>query len=195
MADLDLILNRVRAYEPKLVELPPGDIFQAAVAIILHEPEGGHPEILFIERAIKQGDPWSGQMAFPGGKLDPADHDLEVTAIRETSEEVGVELGKPVGRLDDVHGSRSSREHLRVAPFVFHAEKRPRITINPEVAATVWIPVHWMLNPSSRVQYTFDHDQYPGTYSAFQFDRFTVWGLTHRILSNFVNLLDRRFPT
>ena len=94
---LDEIRARIRAHDATLAE-PDGEVRQAAVALILHEPDGSSPEILFIERAKREGDPWSGQMALPGGRRDTEDRDLQTTAARETFEEVGISLRTPLER-------------------------------------------------------------------------------------------------
>src|SRR5262245_51926666 len=75
----------------------------AAVALILVPGHTGL-ETLFIRRAVRVGDPWSGQVGLPGGRRDPADVDLEHTAIRETREELAVDLGlaERLGPLDDL---------------------------------------------------------------------------------------------
>src|SRR5215471_21768996 len=92
---------RDRAHRPATLR---GDERFAAVAAILRDREG-EAEVLLIRRAQKTGDPWSGHMAFPGGRQDPSDLDLLHTAVRETQEEVGLELSPGrnlIGRLDDL---------------------------------------------------------------------------------------------
>jgi 8-oxo-dGTP pyrophosphatase MutT (NUDIX family) len=166
----------------------------AAVALVFHQPAGGEAELLFIERAKKEGDPWSGQMAFPGGRRDPRDPDIAATASRETLEEVGVRLDRPIGRLDDFSGSRSPRVGaLVVSPFVYELVERPLLVPNAEVQSTVWIPVPWILHPDSSFDYPFEREGYTGTFPAIRFDRYTVWGLTYRILGNLFAVLGRDF--
>ncbi len=168
------------------------EALQAAVALILHEPEGSSPEILFIERATREADPWSGQMALPGGRRDPEDPDLETTAARETFEEVGVELVAPIGRLDDFAGNRPRIPQIIVSPYVYELEARPRVMINHEVSSAVWIPVEWILGPESSVRYAFDRGVSDETFPGIRYDRYTVWGLTYRILTNFFEVLGRQ---
>ena len=168
------------------------EALQAAVALILHEPEGSSPEILFIERATREADPWSGQMALPGGRRDPEDLDLETTAARETFEEVGVELVAPIGRLDDFAGNRPRIPQIIVSPYVYELEARPRVMINHEVSSAVWIPVERILGPESSVRYAFDRGISDETFPGIRYDRYTVWGLTYRILTNFFEVLGRQ---
>ena len=191
---LDLIQKRLDLHRPSLVE-PEGNFWRAAVAIILHEPPDGHPEVLFIERARREGDPWSGHMAFPGGRHDPDDHDLAHTAARETEEEVGVSLGAPIARLDDFDGSRNARpRQLVVSPFVYRLDQRPPIATNHEVNSTVWVPVPTLLDPAASGPYRFEREAYGGTFPAIHHDGYTIWGLTYRILGNFFEVLGTSLP-
>lgn len=192
--DLPLIRTLVEAHSPTLVEKTDAGQMVAAVALVFHQPAGGAPELLFIERAKKEGDPWSGQMAFPGGRRDPRDPDIAATASRETLEEVGVRLDPPIGRLDDFSGSRNPRVGpLVVSPFVYELAERPLLVPNVEVQSTVWIPVPWILHPDSSFDYPFEREGYTGTFPAIRFDRYTVWGLTYRILGNLFAVLGRDF--
>ena len=194
--DLAEIRARIEAHRPALAS-PPGDgdpPLLAAVALVFHQPEGGAPELLFIERARKEGDPWSGQMACPGGRRDPSDADVAATAAREAFEEVGVELGAPFGRLDDFAGSRNPRvPPLVVSPFTYEVRERPRLVPNAEVQSTVWIPVPWILHPDSSYDYRFERPEFSGTFPAIRFESYTVWGLTYRILGNLFAVLGRAF--
>ncbi|MEE9278908.1 MAG: CoA pyrophosphatase [Myxococcota bacterium] len=192
--ELSAILERVGTYRANVVTHMSDDVMRAAVALILHEPEAGSPEILFIERATREGDPWSGHMALPGGRQEPEDADLQATAARETLEEVGVALRDPVGRLDDFSGSRNPRvPPLIVAPYVYEMASRPEVTVNHEVSSAVWIPVQWILQPESSVEYEVERAELGQTFPAIRYDRYTVWGLTYRILTNFFEVLGQDF--
>jgi 8-oxo-dGTP pyrophosphatase MutT (NUDIX family) len=193
--DLARIRARIESHRPTLANPPTDDRpLLAAVALVFHQPPGGAPELLFIERARKEGDPWSGQMAFPGGRHDPGDSDISATASREAFEEVGVELDRPFGRLDDFSGSRNPRvPPLVVSPFVYEARERPTLMPNEEVQSTVWIPVPWILHPDSSYDYRFERPEFSGTFPAIRFEGYTVWGLTYRILGNLFEVLGREF--
>lgn len=192
--DLPRIRARIEGHRPTLA-LPADEArLLAAVALVFHQPVGGAPELLFIERARREGDPWSGQMAFPGGRRDPRDPDIATTASRETLEEVGLKLDAPFGRLDDFSGSRNPRvPPLVVSPFVYQVHDRPRLAPNAEVQSTVWIPLPWILHPDSSTDYPFEREGFSGTFPAIRFERYTVWGLTYRILHNLFTVLGREF--
>src|SRR6059036_755615 len=95
---------------------------RAAVALVLRDGPSGI-ELLFIRRADHPEDPWSGQMAFPGGRSEPGDPDPRATAVRETEEEIGVDLARDaeyLGPLDEVRAAARLRPvDLAISPFVF----------------------------------------------------------------------------
>jgi len=157
----------------------------AAVAIIINPNDQGG-SVLFIKRTERRGDPWSGQIAFPGGRKSPIDKGLAETAVRETREEVGIELTghELLGHLPIVT-TRSRR--LRVLPFVFQLKSIVSIRANEEVADAFWVPLSDLegLEVESR-DVRVDH----GTLSADSYivDGRVIWGLTFRIINL---LLDR----
>lgn len=185
------IRERLAAYEPKLAEAPSEAPASAAVALVFCAPAGGAAELLFIERALREGDPWSGHMAFPGGRRDRRDLDLVATSLRETREEVGLELGRPIARLDDFANARAGA--LVVSPFVYELESRPSLSPNREVQSTVWIPVPWLLHPDAAVDYEISRESQKMVFPAVRYDRYTVWGLTYRILVNLFQVLGKDF--
>lgn len=194
MPELSLIRGRIGGYSPDLARPEPGGR-EAAVALVVHKPRVHALEILFIERAVRQGDPWSGQMAFPGGRRDPSDADVLSTAVRETQEEVGLELEEPIGRLDDVQGTPRLLDHrLVISAFVFEAPDRNQGPTSSEVQSTVWVPVPHLLDPASAVKFQFEHGDYSGRFPGVRFEGYTIWGLTYRILRQFFEVLQHELP-
>ena len=191
------IRRRLTAHEPRI--LPPA-AFEASVAMVLR-PSADGAEALFIERSKKPRDPWSGQMAFPGGRLDDDDRDLRHTAERETEEEVGLSLdgARLVGRLDDQTGQRAGQgRQLRIAAFVYElaAGTGNDLILNYEVAEALWVPLAWFEDPARVIDYRhppYPEVSFPGVIVGDP-ERHIVWGLTFRFLAAFFEILDRRFP-
>ncbi len=166
------------------------DVPSAAVVAILHENADG-PAVLFIERATHENDPWSGHMAFPGGRAEVSDESSFVTAARETAEEIGVDItgAQLLGRLTDLQGGpRGTGMQLRVTPHVcwWHGE-RPIVALNHEVAATIWVPLTDLANDKRFIQYS--HHKYPEmSWPGIELDDGrVVWGLTLRMLQDLFN--------
>ena len=170
-------------------EMPPEGRNQAAVAMVFREePEA--TEVLFIERASHPGDPWSGHMAFPGGRVDPVDASLRAAAERETREEVGVELraAEYLGRLDDIEGYRGGRKvGLVISAFAYYHPEPEDLIPSYEVAEALWVPVSRLWDPTRRVDH---HYQGAGPYPGIQVSEaaaHVVWGLTYRFVQNFLD--------
>ena len=156
---------------------------QAAVALMLREREG--LEVFVIKRADRAGDPWSGHMALPGGRREPDDEDAYHTARRETLEEVSVDLseGKLLGRLDDM-GPQSAGRRLVVSTFVVALDAEPGRLDLREVAEAFWMPVEKLVEQDVEIA------DFPGSWPAFTYkERYVVWGLTHRILTQLRTLI------
>jgi 8-oxo-dGTP pyrophosphatase MutT (NUDIX family) len=193
---LDEIRAHLADYRPSTTPTRERPAFEAAVALVLHPAADGGSELLFIERAQREGDPWSGHMAFPGGRREAGDRDLRHTAERETLEEVGLTLPEPFGHLDHFSGSRNVRvPPLLVAPYVYAVPERPVLTENHEVNSTVWIPLRHILDPDSWIDYQIEREGNRMAFPAFEYDGYTVWGLTYRILRNFFDVLGRAIPS
>jgi 8-oxo-dGTP pyrophosphatase MutT (NUDIX family) len=194
---LDEIRAQLLDYRPSTAPSRERPAFEAAVAVVLHQPAGeASAELLFIERAQREGDPWSGHMAFPGGRREARDGDLQQTAARETLEEVGLALPEPLGRLDHFSGSRNTRvPPLLVAPYVYAVRERPDLIHNHEVNSTVWVPLRWILDPDSWIEYEIEREGSRMGFPAFRYDDYTVWGLTYRILRNFFDVVGRTIPS
>ena len=149
---LDQIARRLAEHRPIL--LPPGNGAQAAVAFILRNTERG-PEGLFIERATRDGDPWSGNVGLPGGRVEKEDGSLRETAERETREEIGLDLSRrlPLGRLSDIAGAHLP---VRVACFVYLVTGEPPLLLSDEVTEAFWVSLAALTAPG-----TPDHSQNP----------------------------------
>ncbi len=160
----------------------------AAVALILTpDPDS----LLLIRRALREGDPWSGHMALPGGRQDPAEGDLVMTAIRETQEEVGLVLdpAQLIGTLDDVVPRTPVLPPIAVRPFVFLLDRRPELRLNPEVAAAQWVPLDLLLHPDTYHTVRYDIHGVSRDFQAYRIEEAVVWGLTERIISNLLHHL------
>lgn len=166
----------------------------AAIALVVRTGPGGHPELLMIKRAEAERDPWSGHVACPGGRMDPGDHDLAQTAIRETWEETGVDLsahGRLLGHLDDLAPRSPQLPPIVIRPFA--AVVRPEVEIVPssEVAEAFWVPL-----PAIRERAAWGTGMVeiagmgPVRVPAFLHGTYTVWGLTERVLREFLGRIE-----
>ena len=169
----------------------------AAVALILDSAAStDDPEIIFIERARVPNDPWSGHIAFPGGRREPGDQLSLDTAVRETEEEIGVDLsaGQLLGQLDDLTGRRS--HHLVVSCFVFMMSSVGPFRQNHEVANVFTLPISRLLETKrqTEVQYDAWQGQVFPAIRLGNHEELIVWGLTYRFLENFFALLGHQLP-
>lgn len=162
---------------------------RAAVAVVLHDAPAG-PELLFIERAARFGDPWSGQMAFPGGRLDPGDADDRAAAERETREEVGLDLAGAewLGRLGDVDAGIRVVAPLVLSAFVYRLDAPPALVRNHEVRETLWVPMSRLVDPAHRVRHRFGVARFPGIVVG-EPGRHVVWGLTYQLVDDLLRLV------
>jgi len=161
----------------------------AAVAVLLHEGAEGL-EALFIHRAERAGDTWSGQIAFPGGRREPDDADLRATAIRETHEEIGVDLttAEPFGVLDDMYPRTPVLPPVVVRPFVFGVVERPPITLSAEVQDAFWVSFRALAAPGVQQEVTIHHRGAARVLPGYVLGNGTIWGTTERILANLLSL-------
>jgi 8-oxo-dGTP pyrophosphatase MutT (NUDIX family) len=181
---------RLRNYKPTEIPFENGMI-AAAVAVILHDGDEGL-EALFIQRAVRVGDTWSGQIAFPGGRREPSDPDLLTTAIRETHEEIGVDLtsAERLGVLDDLHPRTPVLPPVVVRPFVFALTSYPTIVESPEVQSAFWISFQALAAPGVRGTVTVDHPGIPRqVLPAYTIGNRTIWGMSERILTSLISLV------
>ena len=187
MITLAAVRRALRDHRPEPVEAP--EARPAAVALILLEGARGL-ETLLIRRAERPDDPWSGQIALPGGRRDAADPDLMTTAMRETREETGVDLtpAEHLGALDDLYPRTPTLPPVVVRPFVFALTGRPALTPSREVQRAFWLPLERLAEPGVRRELTLSLQGTERILPAYLVDGELIWGLTERILTPFLRL-------
>jgi 8-oxo-dGTP pyrophosphatase MutT (NUDIX family) len=157
-------------------------------------PSPGSTEILFIERSRYDKDPWSGQMAFPGGMVEHFDADPRKAAERETVEEVGIELADArfLGRLDDQQGRhRGHAAGIVVGGYVYAVDAGVSARPNVEVEDVVWTPVDRFLDPRNYthiVHPVYPGERFPGVRVSAR-EHQVVWGLTRRFMASFFSAI------
>lgn len=164
----------------------------AAVCVVLGGPDAA-PALCFIKRSERPGDPWSGHMAFPGGRLTPADPDARAAAVRETAEEVGLDLRhrRYLGALPPLAITRRGRPQPGLLqPFVFLCSPElPALRPQPsEVAAARWIPVAHLTDPDHRTSVEIADGARRRVFPAISHDGEAIWGITYRVLRSLLDL-------
>lgn len=166
---------------------------RAAVAIMVREARAA-TEMLMIRRATREGDPWSGHMGFPGGRRDADDPCNFSCALRETEEEIGVDLvawGTPLGELSDVNtGWRADRPEMLVTPFVFRVAELPALTPNHEVDDVVWVPLHFLMDRRNREPLEWEWKGKKMATDSYLYQSYRIWGLSLMMIDEMMTLLD-----
>lgn len=156
---------------------------RAAVAALLHDAASG-PRVLLMKRAEREGDPWSGHISLPGGRFDPKDPDLHAAALRETREELGLDLAgaRYLGQLPALQPRMAGPNGIEVTPFVFLTDIAVEPQCGPEALAAFWLPLESAAAGHYDGTYT-----YPGsamTFPSWNYEGHVIWGLTWRILGD-----------
>ena len=152
--------------------------FPTASVAIIFSPE---MKVLMFKRAKRRSDPWSGHIAFPGGKIDRGDPNPKAAAERETAEEVGLHLTAEdvtfFGRLDD-----QQTPWLTISAFVYGLPNQPKTTINEEVERPFWLPFEDLCKAENRTTLNFKRGKIKGRYSAVRVNNQTIWGISLRFI-------------
>jgi 8-oxo-dGTP pyrophosphatase MutT (NUDIX family) len=156
----------------------------AAVALLLRHTNEKF-EVLFVKRVESSTDPWSGQIAFPGGKRSPEDQDLKQTVVRETLEETNINLIRRSRFLGAMTALRSTRRpKMKILPFVVLLNQEPLIKLNKtELEDYTWISTGELFQSYGTVEFEF------GKFPAYIIGGMVIWGLTYRILKEFERLI------
>ncbi len=194
--ELDLPTLRSALYTPEPDLTLTRDQKNAAVAAIVRDLGPG-PELLFIRRSVREGDPWSGQMAFPGGHYEPQDSNLRETALRETSEEIGLDLRRsaellgPLPRVPAV--ARGRQVGLTILPLVFELKRSAPLHLSGEVDEALWAPLRPLLRGERATTHPFEFAGTHYSMPAHDIDGRIVWGLTYRMLETLQEQLASRW--
>jgi 8-oxo-dGTP pyrophosphatase MutT (NUDIX family) len=184
------IAARVAAHEARSPLVFAGR--RAAVAMFLREGPAG-PEVLLMKRREHAGDRWSGHVSLPGGKEHPGDRDLVATAVRETLEEVGIDLarsGRLVGRLDGLRAIAEGKLlPMTITPFVFVAlDGEHVVALRDEAESTFWLPLAAAASGALDASYAYKLGPLPLELPCWRFDGYVVWGLTYQMLRGLIQV-------
>ena len=175
---------------------------RAAVAMILREVNGD-AHILMIKRAARQGDPWSGHMAFPGGVMEAEDrHGFDV-ACRETEEEIALRLmqsGRFIGRLSELMTHfQLRRRAMVVSPYVFVVDDEVvddqvvddeiACAPNAEVSELLWVPLAYLANSNNRERMKWRVGMLDIPLPCYRYQGRLIWGLSLMMLDELLALL------
>jgi 8-oxo-dGTP pyrophosphatase MutT (NUDIX family) len=181
-----------RAHLPATFEPAPR---QAAVAMILAD-SADDLEVCFIRRAERAGDPWSGQVAFPGGRAGSDDRDAHDVAERETREEIGLSLAADhrIGPLPVREIVRPEVENsLTLSPFVYYigagSATLDLASHAHEVADVFWVPLRHLFAASAATELDYPIDGVATTFPGIQFRDQVIWGLTLNVLNSFADIV------
>jgi len=174
-------------------ETPPAATAGAAVMIILRDG-AREVETLLIERTEREEDPASGQVAFPGGRVDPSDDSLRATVLRETEEEVGLgsdDIAEPPRFVGTYHASRFGLDVGVFATTLGDRARAARPRSRSEVAHVFWLP-RSAVGEIARVARESIHG--PIEVNASVYQGHVLWGFSRRVLRDFFGLPPETAP-
>ena len=199
MLNVDEIRTAIqkRPHEPAAFRPDPS---HAGVAMIL-AGDDNNLDACFIRRAERDGDPWSGQVAFPGGRAGPGDQDAQSVAERETFEEIGLTLERHhlIGPLPIRPIERNYlRGGLTLSPFVYHVDAGKRVSVSAklplEVADVFWVPLRHLFDEAATTELEYPFNGKLTTFPGIEFENHVIWGLTLRVLESFAEIMSRPLP-
>jgi 8-oxo-dGTP pyrophosphatase MutT (NUDIX family) len=190
---MNLSLSR---FEQRLATLrvddpPKGDV-RTATAVLLRF-DRGQPDVLLMKRAERAEDRWSGHISLPGGREEPADADLLATAMRETIEELGVDLGasaRLIGRLEPLRAVAHGRVlPMTIAPFVFVETTPVTVALGDEAQEAFWMPLDLAASGAISGEYPYVLGPETRTLPCWHYQGHVVWGLTYRMIDDLLRLV------
>ncbi|AJE02309.1 NUDIX hydrolase [Geobacter pickeringii] len=190
----EAVAERLASREPEII--PAEGRTRAAVALVL-APGPDSPSVLFIERAAHDGDPWSGDLGFPGGKVEPADATTRAAAERETREELGLDLAgaRFLGRLSDITGAHLP---VLVSCFVYAIDAPPRLVPGAEVRDPFWVPLAVLADRRRHTSATVRFGSESFVRPAIRLpvaEKPVLWGITYRLVTQFLEIVAELLPS
>jgi len=187
---IEVVRRALRTRPP--VPLPKSLPQRSSVALVLR-PVEADLEVLFIQRAERPGDPWSGQVAFPGGRAETGESALD-TARRETAEEVGLDLStgaELLGGLDEIQAvGRGLAMGLSIQPWVFALRGEPgTLRCSDEVASAHWLRFTALQDPARQRPLLYRYEGSTLELPSVHIDGLIIWGLTYRMLQSFAEVV------
>ncbi|MDB4917364.1 MAG: hydrolase [Gemmatimonadetes bacterium] len=193
---IDRLIQALRDHPGREIEAPE-QTRRAAILLVLRARPSGEPELLMIKRAEFDGDPWSGHIACPGGRMERGDRNLAETAVRETREEMGFDVdrdGRILGHLDDLSPRSPLLPSIVIRPYIALVRPDVELVLSPEVASAFWVPVSQLSEQRSWGVGMVSARGEERRVSVFQHGEHTVWGLTERVLRQFLTYLGAAPP-
>jgi 8-oxo-dGTP pyrophosphatase MutT (NUDIX family) len=172
------------AVERLSAKLRSSEVLEAdAAVVVLLRVVNDDVEVLLVTRAKKATDPWSGQTALPGGKLDREDRNMKQTVVRETMEETSINLldgCRFLGAMELLNPT--NKPEMTIVPFVVLLDRKQLIVLNEELTEHFWMPLKKL--DASRGAAKFGGKEV----AAFRVEGCVIWGLTYRILDRLLSL-------
>ena len=166
---------------------------RSAVGLYLSDHVPGALSVLMIKRAEREGDPWSGHMAFPGGRKDRDDRNTLATAKRETLEEVALDADRHarlIGRLSDIATQPGLRGGpMIITPYVFQLHALPPLVPTHEVAGLVWVPLPFLADRANREKMRLAPNGVPIELPCYMYGEHRIWGLSLMMLDELLDAL------
>lgn len=185
--------NKLAQLTPVEAPVMPDSRLAAVAMLVRLAEDSDDPEVLFIKRAVVARDPWSGHVALPGGRHELTDASLLETAVRETCEEMSMDIrsfGKVIGQLDDLAPRTPALPPVIVRPFVFVVPTALTFTRNVEVADAFWISVSMLRSAEAKAEHSLVREGVTSRFPAYGVGGNTIWGLTERIVTQFLSLFE-----
>src|SRR2546427_185444 len=166
-----------------------GDQVEAVVAILLWDELGRGLQTLLVQRVEREGDPWSGQIGLPGGRVKQGAETPRTALRREVDEEVGIkleEVGVELGSLSVGHPMR--RLEMRVQPWVYGLRIKPRVSIGSEIARSFWANLADLSSKKKMSEIMIRNK--PWSVESFVVEGKIVWGFTYRVLTELLPIIE-----